>query len=263
MVEQPATAGSPTPNALGPTALIAAAFRVLRARWPQALGLWVAGTAWAFAARGIRQAAGEALRHPSFSLTFFANMLAGAVVAAVLTALTLRLVLAPGRGWRRPDRGFAVCVGLLTLATVVASGLISLSLSPVPIHNFARLTQHLVLTFAMEVVLYWIYARLLLWPIGAAMGDAAVTPGRSWSLMRGHVGRYVIAVILISLPLVALVTIYPIAAIRMRLLPAHDLVAVTTVMNAIVGPGVQLLQHAIAAVVYRARTARPAETRES
>jgi hypothetical protein len=263
MVVQPAAAEGPAPNALGPTAPIAAAFRALRARWPQALCLWVAGTAWAFAARSIRQAAGEALRHPSFSLPFFANALAGAAVAAVLTTLTLRLVLAPGRGWWRPDRGFAVCVGLLTLASVVASGLISLSLSPVPIHNVARLAQHFVLTFAVEVVLYWIYARLLLWPIGAAMGNAAMRPGRSWALMRGHVARYVIAVILINLPLVVLASAFPIAAIRLRLLSAHDLVAVTTVTTAVLGPGVQLLQHAIAAVLYRARTAPPPEVRES
>lgn len=43
--------------------------------------------------------------------------------------------------------------------------------------------------------------RLMLWPIGALVGARpAMTPGRSWGLMRGQVAGFVGAAILLNLP---------------------------------------------------------------
>jgi hypothetical protein len=253
MTEQSAASGGAAAADPSAVSLIATAYAALRARWPQALGLWAVGIAWTFAARAILWAAHGALRHPSLSLPFFANTLAGATVSAALATLTYRLVLDPGRGWWRPDRGFAACVGLLVLATVAASGLISLSLSPVSVRNVPLLAQHFVLTLGVEVVLYWLYARLLLWPMGALMGNTAMGPARSWALMRGQVMRYLLAAILVNLPLVLLGASY--AAVKLlthrALTQGPD--PMTAVVTPILGPAVQLLQHAVAAAVYRAR----------
>jgi hypothetical protein len=48
----------------------------------------------------------------------------------------------------------------------------------------------------------WAALRLMLWPIGALVGEAAMGPARSWRLMRGYLWRYVAASILLgALPL--------------------------------------------------------------
>jgi len=190
------------PRGIPALVLLAEGFREVRARWPQALALWAAGAAWSFAPGLIRAARG--VSHMTWSPADIAQLVAAAVVAAILAALALRLFLVPGPDWWRVDRGFAVCVGLLVLAALGNSAVGALGLAglkDLPPRGLGYLELRMGTVFISEAVVAWIYVRLMLWPIGALVAaEPAMTPGRSWSLMRGQVLGFIIAAILLSLP---------------------------------------------------------------
>ena len=105
--------------------------------------------------------------------------------------------------------------------------------------------------------------RLMLWPIGALMGEPGVTAGRSWALMRGQAAGFIVAAILLDVPLFLATTGYIFIGglvLHQRLTAPFGWLWTAT---AILGPAAQVAQHAMAAVIWRAKTAaspRPSET---
>jgi hypothetical protein len=196
------TAATPSQEPFGASALLGAGFRAAVARWPLVLALWAVEGVWSSAPRLVRRAAGLAPTFPLHSPAWFAQGLLLAIVSAGLAALTLRLFLVPGRGWWRPGRGFWICAGLLLLAGLGASAQTLLTLHGRPSRDLGLLLQQQALMYGSLLVLDWIYVRLLLWPIGALVGEPGMTPGRSWALMRGQVAGFVVAVVVLNLPLV-------------------------------------------------------------
>ena len=252
----------PPPPGLGAITLLAAGFREVAARWPQALALWALGVGAHLAPRLMRSA--EHVRFTGWTPADGAQMALIAVVSAVLAALALRLFLLRGSGWLQPDRGFWVCVGLLTAATLGDSAITVLGLGHVADFRGAGISATRAGLAAMELrqagvlaaqaLVAWIYVRLMLWPIGALMGEAAVTPARSWALMRGQVAGFVIAVIILSAPLFLAstgFTIITISVLHMR--SAVHVLSWTWIASAVLSPASGLVQHAMAAVIWRAK----------
>jgi hypothetical protein len=246
------------PRGVPALTLLAEGFREVRARWPWALALWAASAAWSFAPRLIRAARGAT--HVTWSPADFAQLGLSAVLGAILAALALRLFLVRGRGWWHVDRGFAVCVGLLALAGLGNSAVAALSLGglkDLTPGGLGYLELRMGAVFIPQAVLAWIYVRLMLWPIGALVAaDAAMTPGRSWALMRGQVAGFVVAAIVLSLPLILVTPLYAAAGV----LTHHGQVGGLTwlrIATAVFSPAAHLMQHAMAAVIWRAKTGHP------
>lgn len=227
----PTSAGAAQPRrGLDAITLLAEGFREVGARWQPALVLWALGAAAHAVPRLIRTA--QHVRHIGWTPADGAQMALIAAVSAVLAALALRLFLVRGPGWIRPDRGFWICAGLLAAATLGSSAITVFGLSPV-IDPRAMGGEAIRATLAArelrqgevviaQLVLGWIYVRLMLWPIGALVGKAAVTPARSWALMRGQAAGFIIAVIILGAPdflATAGVTIVGITILHARLPP--------------------------------------------
>ena len=248
----PTAAGvSPRPHALSAITLLREGFREVRAHWEAAFGLWAAGAGWAIGLRAIRLAQGSPRFH--WSPIQVGQTVLSAGVAAGLAALTLRLFLAPGRGWWRPDRGFWTCVGLLILASLGYSTLGIILLLRLPHAQLATLELRLGLSLVAQIALTLIYARLVLWPIGLLMGEREMTPVRAWGLMRGQMVGFVVAAVIVHLP-VLLVTPAWILATRVGAhgQPIVDLTWLG-IATALLTPAALLMQRAMAAVIWRAK----------
>lgn len=177
-----------------------------------------------------------------------------AAAASAVAAVMLRLFLGRGPEWRRAGRGFIVAVGLLTLASLTFSALTVLTMGRARLGPPGQVLFREGLLLIESMVAGWICVRLLLWPIGALAGDASMTPGRSWRLMRGYVAPYVGVVVLFSLP----TAILPPLAVALRLTGVAAVIDHTAAVLAVVGPIAALFQHAAAASLYRDRTAAEA-----
>lgn len=164
--------------------------------------------------------------------------------------LAIRAMLG-GRSRWTIDGPFLVFLGLYgmsTLATLLVGDLFELTsrwIAPLPA---------LALTLAGVVVMFvvlWAYARLILWPVGRLMGDEAFSAARSWRLMRGAVGAYILGLILVvAAPAILGAIIY--SPYR------HDGALWRIVVTAPVQGLAGLLSSALTAVLYRRRTARAA-----
>ena len=109
--------------------------------------------------------------------------------------------------------------------------------------------------FLLQAVLAWIYVRLMLWPIGALMGEPTVTPARSWALMRGQVAGFIIAVIILGAPYFLVSTGFTIIGLSvLHLRPAVSSLRWMWIVSAVLSPAAGLVQHAMAAVIWRAKT---------
>jgi hypothetical protein len=242
-------------------ALVAAGIRVMAARWPQAAALWAVGTALGWGTLALQAAGGGVLKHASLSPSWLGFEAFNLLSAGILSALGYRLFLSRGRDWLRFDKAFWIGAGLLALASagVAALGLVDLAVHPLrPVGAGALRGTGLgsLSRFAGQLLLYWVYARLLLWPLSrldptTEGGVPSITPRRSFALMAGYVGPYLIAMILISLPGGLFTIAYFIAAPRGVSIPDH--VQSATWMLVAISPGFSLLGHAMAVVVYRAR----------
>jgi hypothetical protein len=200
--------------------------------------------------RLVRRALDIPTNLPGLSPTNLAVMVCGALAASVVAALTLRLFLETGPRWWRPDRGFAVAVGLLTLASLGFSALTLLTMGRLEVGPSGNLPLREGLLFTEFMVVGWIYARLLLWPIGALAGDQAMTPGRSWARMKGYVASYIGVVVVLGLP----GAILPAIGVVLRLTNATELRDQMQVLVGVLGPIAALLEHAVAANLYRSRS---------
>lgn len=189
-------------GAIGVLELAGRAWLSLRGAAPRMWPLWLA---WAVV-NGWAQYAGKALAKDGVDTLTSLPMLgfrgALAVSGAVFGAFTIRAVL--GRGGWGLDNGFWIYLGL-NGAAALSAGLVT-AFAPSPgaeavTANPALMAGPLVLSVAL-VAGIWVALRLMLWPVGALMGDAAMGPARSWRLMGGYLWRYVAAAVLLgALPL--------------------------------------------------------------
>jgi hypothetical protein len=242
-------------------ALVAAGVRVMAGRWPQAAALWAVSTALAWGTMALQAAGGSLLKHATLSPSWLGFEAFSLLSAGILSALGYRLFLSRGRDWLRFDRAFWVGAGLLALASagVTALGLVNLAVHPVRPAGAGALRGAgfgSLSSLAGQLFLYWVYARLLLWPLSRLDPTTegcvpSITPRRSFALMAGYVGPYLIAMILISLPGGLFTIAYFIAAPRGVSIPDH--VQSATWVLAAISPGLSLLGRAMAAVVYWAR----------
>jgi hypothetical protein len=174
---------------IGPVELSSTAFAMMRAR-PVAAAVLAAlysalliGGDMAATRLGVTEAATLTRAMTAYHATV-------AVGSAALSAATLRALLGEGRARWRVDSGL-----LASLAVMTPAGL-AISLMPLALNRFAGPADVLTTLFLILVILgltIFLYAKLALWPAGLAMGDFAITPVRSWSLMRGATLGYVVA----------------------------------------------------------------------
>jgi hypothetical protein len=233
--------------------LIAAGVRAMARRPVEVAVLWAASGALVFATQTLRSAVGAPLRFPGLSPAWLGFELLSIAPAAVLGTLGLRLFLGGGRAWRAPDRGFWICAGLL-MAADLASFAQNLLIGFEPTSfDPGRMALRSGAAFAGLLLQTWIFARLLLWPIGALARDEAMTPQRSWCLMNGYVLGFVVAVVLINLPMTLWSLGYAMLAPH-RHAPLGTLTPTFIVTFALIGPPVHLLERAMSALLYRART---------
>jgi hypothetical protein len=232
--------------------LISAGARIMARRPVDVAVLWVAGAALVFANQAMRRNAGLMLLSSGLSPASLGFSAFNIVASGLLGALALRLFL-DGRPWRAPDRSFWICAGLLMLASLESfvQGRLIIPGRPGLGDPGAMAVRSLVI-FAGVLLQAWIFTRLLLWPIGALAGEAAMTPRRSWRLMDGYVLGYVAAVILINLPITLWGAGSVFVGVTTRHAPLTGFTSATTLAAALIGPPVQLLERAMAVLLYRA-----------
>ena len=235
-------------GAIGVLDLAGRAWLSLRGAAPRLWPLWLA---WA-AVNGAAQYAGKALAKGDAdgltSLPMLGFRAGLAVAGAVFGALTIRAVL--GRGGRGLDKGFWIFLGLNGTAALGAGVLTAFAPSP-GVEAAAAHPATMVGPLALSIGFLagiWIALRLMLWPVGALMGDAAMGPARSWRLMRGYLWRYVAAAALLgALPLL-------VAMVLSQEFYLHDQI-VALVLGQPFLTFVAATDAAVAAELYRARSA--------
>jgi hypothetical protein len=233
--------------------LIVAGVRAMRRRPAEVAVLWAASAALVFASQAVRRAGGPALVFPGLSPAWLGFEVLNIVPNALLGTLALRLFLG-GRAWRAPDRGFWTCAGLLIAAALAPVVVSQLAMAPAVFGGPAPMIFLPLLVFGGTVVLWWLYARLLLWPIGALAGNPDMTARRSWDRMNGYVTGFAVAVIAINLPMTLATFGYSFTHRAAILGRPEQLPLVLGIATVLVGAPVQLLQRAMAAVLYGALT---------
>ncbi len=177
--------------------------------------------------------------------------LAGHVLPATVSGLAIRMYLGRGREAWRLDGAFWRYVGvitLLSLAPVMLTVWVSaLWAGGAPTLTTAFLSEA-VLALAAFVLLLWATLRLLLWPVGRLMGEADMSPERSWSLMRGGVVGYFGASVLLTAPMFMLSMIPAVMTL-------HGDRAQGELLAAPLGSAMTLVFAAVAAEIYRLRLA--------
>ncbi|THD81291.1 MAG: hypothetical protein E7812_04635 [Phenylobacterium sp.] len=181
--------------------LIAAAWRLARPVAPQLAGVWLVLTAASAVSLQASASVGLGPR-PLFSAAQFASTLAQTLALALISAATLRLLLQPGAAWRRVDAGLGayvavnVLVALLPqLETVALRAMTSSTVGLARGMSLLSLANTLIYPLAI-----WVCLRLLLWPIGLLLGEAAAAPGRSWARMRGVVWPSALTFLVLGAP---------------------------------------------------------------
>jgi len=179
-------------------------------------------------------------------------ILIGADFAAALVAgIAIRVLLGRGLAAWKPDGGLAAFVVIAGLAAVGPTALMLFAQPPAHAPSQAEVSSFTTQAGGAGVIgaaFLWAAMRLSPWPIGLLLGNAEMTAGRSWRLMRGVVLRFAMAAILLSAPLIALAVM-----VGMLTKPQGHLIsqlAITPVSSL-----VALLAAAVAVEVYRSRIA--------
>lgn len=170
--------------------LLAAGFGLLRpslgALMPVVVASWAASLGWMTYSQG---------REAELGLS---RELVSALMGAAASALMVRLLLAPGTAWWRPDGGFlgyvafSTVVGLPMLAVMGISGMATADPNAVP-------TTVVFGLLLLALATLYLAAKLSLWFVGVLIG-VWCGPGESWRRTNGAVLAYILANIFISIP---------------------------------------------------------------
>jgi hypothetical protein len=170
------------------------------------------------------------------------------LAAGLVTGVATRIFLSREGAWK-PDLGLAAYAGIVTFVGAGPAALASMAQTPTLAEAPGALQSYMAFAAAglvLGLVILWTGLRLTLWPIGKLVGDADMTPGRSWKLMQGAVLRYVLAVVLLGAPLFILELIVAMLTKPEGRLISQIAVAPLTSLMA-------LLAAAVAAEIYRTR----------
>jgi hypothetical protein len=172
------------------THLAAGAWRAMQAN---ARALLPVGLAYAaFTVIAEQAATRMGLTEPSASVGFLTYGLLSGAVGAVLSGLTLRTLLLPAGRRFRLEPGLLAYVAVVTVAGLVMNMAMLGYAAGMPTETqavadpSAALGRSLAIMVAFFVGL-WLWLRLTLWPVGLAVGDRDMRPGRSFRLMAGAV----------------------------------------------------------------------------
>jgi len=177
------------------------------------------------------------------------SLVASTLGASVVSGVAIRLMLGRGKAAWLPDLGLIAYVGLVSLLTAAPSAFALTVQAPPHGATQAAVTSFIELAsvaLLATIGAIWATLRLTLWPIGRLLGNAEMTAGRSWRLMRGAVLRYLMGAILLGAP-VAMLNFMVITLTKSQGHLISQIAA--TPLNALIA----LLAAAVAAEVYRAR----------
>jgi hypothetical protein len=146
--------------------------------------------------------------HDGESLADFARhgawRCARAVVEALAAGMTLRALLGYAQPWR-PDRGL---LGFVAIWLAAAAAPLAFFLPTVLAWTRGGIMEApFVAATALAgvgclVALAWFALRLLIWPVGVAVGDVGMTAARAWQAMIGARIAWLLAGIVLTLPLI-------------------------------------------------------------
>jgi len=180
-----------------------------------------------------------------------ASTMTNLAVSALASGIGLRIFLGRGREALRPSGdlgGYVSIVVLLAVApTVMLMGLHPPGFDTSRAQLVAE-APRLAVGLATCVAAFWVSLRLTLWPIARLLDDRRVTGAQSWTLMRGAVGRYAGAVILLVAPMT-------LVNYLIGLLAAHASPLIHEAATAPLRAAMTLAATAVAAEVYRKRMA--------
>jgi hypothetical protein len=181
------------------------------------------------------------------------GLIGSVVAAALVSGVAIRLLLGRGLAAWKPDPGLVVYSGVVALLGAGPAVLALVAQPPVQNASQAALSSYTT-TAALAAVaglaIFWVGARLSLWPIGRLLGTAEMTPGRSWRLMRGVVLRYAMATILLAAPVIILdIMVSMLTKAQGHLIGQIAATPLTSLVT--------LLAAAVAAEVYRSRAIIP------
>ncbi|HEY8572168.1 hypothetical protein [Phenylobacterium sp.] len=193
------------PPPLGPTRLIAAGFRNVRAHISSLAILALILAAATAAIRLSTRELGAPVSASSFDAlkpAYFAYEGLVALATSVVTGLMIRAMLQEGRGRFALDRGLVIYVVLAMVASVISIALTGFVAASDP----SEMAQAfgVFAFFAVLIALIYVFTKLLLWPMGYLLGDGTITARRSWALMKHTTWAYIGALILGFLPLLPL-----------------------------------------------------------
>lgn len=168
--------------------------------------------------------------------------------AALVSGFAIRVLLGRGPAAWKPDAGLAVYVGVAGLFSVGPTVLMLLAQPPAhaAAADVSAYTTQAGGAAVAALAILWAALRITPWPIGRLVGNALMTPGRSWRLMRGVVLRYAMAAILLAAPVVLM-------AVMVAMLTKSQGHLISQIAVTPLSSLVALLAAAVAAEVYRSR----------
>jgi hypothetical protein len=133
-----------------------------------------------------------------------ASTMTNLAVSALASGIALRIFLGRGREALRPTGDLGGYVSIVVLLAV-APAVVMMGLHPpafgMPRAQLIADAPRFGLALATCIATFGVALRLTLWPIARLLDDRRVTASQSWALMRGAVGRYAGAVLLLVAPL--------------------------------------------------------------
>lgn len=127
-----------------------------------------------------------------------------ALVTGIAAGMTVRALLGVAQPWR-PDRGLFGFTVIYVGAALIPLGLFLPTVLVFQSGGWAAVSvgAATALGGVCALVAYaWFALRLVIWPIGVAAGDAAMTAGRAWQAMLGARIAWVFAGVVLVLPLI-------------------------------------------------------------
>lgn len=240
---------------LGAFTLIGEGFKLIGAHLVPVIVIFVLmsaaayGSIWATGQYGLMTAGAT---DPMYLGVTFAASLVGAVLSGAL----LRSLLA------RPlsiDRGFLTYVAIITVVSFVVTAGAKLigPTPPEPGDTAAAMAQ--LWKVPVMLIAFLVYAfvavKLMLWPIGVLVGDADVTPGKSWNLTQRAFWGYILGTVLLCLVPFCIVGFLGMQAGQAA--QATGAVAAPSPLSAPLGALMGLFGTALAAAVYKLRREEP------
>jgi hypothetical protein len=179
--------------------IVGGAWRNLRVRAPELWPLLLPWSAVFILSSVLGHAAKASGQDNPFAAIKLAQTLVGAFIGAVLSGVTLRVLLGEGRAAWRPDRelgAFVALTMLIQLATTFA-----MDLPPIIHPSKAQALERLGDSIVAGTWSLWLIARLALWPIAQLMGERRASAYDSLRRMKGAVWTFWIATLLAAAPL--------------------------------------------------------------